>query len=135
MVCNALLPALTCSSQCAAHVRSSHMDSSGAERRATIVMTAASEASDPVWFFASIAYCRVCIIGFYFVKVLTKSRVSCVFVVTPRVHAGEYRYRQANTPRQTESKKTCNVPGSCLHGYTGLVRVRTGQETDSLCHA
>eukprot|EP00953_Heterococcus_sp_UTEX-ZZ885_P000702 900-Heterococcus_DN1.PRE.2 len=48
VVCNALLPALTCSSQFAAHVRSSHMDSSGAEKRATLVMTAASEASDPV---------------------------------------------------------------------------------------
>jgi hypothetical protein len=48
MVCDALLPALTCSSQFAAHVHSSHMDSSGAERRATLVLAAASEASAPV---------------------------------------------------------------------------------------
>eukprot|EP00953_Heterococcus_sp_UTEX-ZZ885_P005784 3583-Heterococcus_DN1.PRE.1 len=48
MVCNALLPASTCSSQFVAHVRASHMDSSAAERRATLVMTVASEASDSV---------------------------------------------------------------------------------------
>eukprot|EP00953_Heterococcus_sp_UTEX-ZZ885_P001741 1458-Heterococcus_DN1.PRE.1 len=47
MVCNALLPAPTCSSQFVAHVRASHMDSSGDGRRATIAMTAKLEASDP----------------------------------------------------------------------------------------
>jgi hypothetical protein len=100
MVCNALLPALTRSSQFAAHVRASHMDSSGAERRGTLVMTAASEASDPVWCFtfAVIAYCHICIIG-YQVKALTKSCVSCVFVVMVLVHTGEHHSRPANTPR------------------------------------
>jgi hypothetical protein len=125
MVCNALLPALTCSSQFAAHVRASHMDSSSAERRATLVMTAASEASDPVWCFASIAYCRVCSFGFQanFVKVLTKSCVSCVFVVMARVHAGEYRSRQANTPRQAESKKNVQCARILL---ARVYRPRTG---------
>jgi EsV-1-7 cysteine-rich motif len=48
VACNALLPAPTFSSQFAAHVCSPHMYSCGAGRRATIVITAASEASDPV---------------------------------------------------------------------------------------
>jgi hypothetical protein len=99
------------------------------------VMTVASEASDPVccFTFAVIAYCHICIIGFQ-VKALTKSCVSCVFVVMVRVHTGEHHSRPANTPRQAESK-VIKMPGSCLYRHDGVVRVRERPEADSLYHS
>jgi uncharacterized alpha/beta hydrolase family protein len=97
-------------------------------------MTAASEASDLVRSATLHAQCgdtsnrRQNIMIFLLALVF-------VLIIMVRVHAGEYHSRPANAPRQAENTKTPNVPGSCLHGYTGLVRVQTGQETDSLCQA
>jgi DMSO reductase anchor subunit len=108
VVCNALLPALTCRFQSAAHVFSAHTTS--AAKRPT-VMAASSNAPEPVWF--TISHMHNCENASSNRRQhIVKCSQALVFglSIMLRVHAGEYRSRQAGAPK--EEARTSNVSAS-----------------------
>jgi EsV-1-7 cysteine-rich motif len=119
VVCNALLPAPTFSSQFEAHVCSSH--STGAMKRMAIVMAAAPNASEPVCCFTfalARAYC-----GWTFkqsfVKVCLYLCVVWVRCYMVRVHTGapDQPMRQPNP--KARSRRHCKHPACTINASYG----------------